>query len=395
MKSYKVNMIDKTGKTVTETFPAENEHDLLASVKETGNYLLDFEELEYTEKFGGKLKIDSLVVFTYQMSAMLSAGVNLIDALRMIQTKAGNDKERKIYRSLYEEVQKGNSLSAAMTDQAGVFDQLLISMVKSGESSGSIDEVLVTMADQYDREKKLNQKLKTASIYPMILFIVSILVVVILVTFVLPGIVSSFPEGEIPMLTQILMSISNFMVSKWYLVLAIVGALGFVVYVLLTTRATRIVIDRTLLRIPKVGGMLQTVYSARCARSFASLYAHGVPALEMIQLTGGVLGNLYLEDKFEQVYIDVSRGELISTSIEEVGEFDSMLGAMISVGEETGDLEEILRKTADYFDEESDAALTRLVSLIEPIMIVWMGIVVGLIVVAIMQPMFGSYDHIE
>ncbi len=395
MRSYKVSMIDKTGKTVTENFPAESEQELLAKVKEAGNYLLSYEEIEYKEKFGGKLNTNALVVFTYQMSAMLSAGVNIIDALRMVQTKAANDKERNIYRTLYEEVQKGNSLSSAMMDQGGVFDQLLISMVKSGESSGSIDEVLVTMADQYDREKKLNQKLKTASIYPMMLFIVSILVVLILVTFVLPGIVSSFPEGDIPFLTKVLMGLSNFLISKWYLVVGIVGAIGFAIYVAMTTRASRIVIDRTLLRIPKVGEMLRTVYSARCARSFASLYAHGVPALEMIELTGKVLGNLYLEDKFDQVYIDVSRGELISTSIDEVGEFDAMLGAMISVGEETGDLEQILEKTADYFDEESDAALTRLVALIEPVMIVWMGVVVGLIVVSIMQPMFGSYDHIE
>lgn len=395
MKSYKVTMIDKTGKNITETLPASNEQELLANVKESGNYLLNYQEIELVEKIGGKLKIDSLVVFTYQLSAMLSAGVNIIDALRMIQTKASNDKERRIYRNLYEEVQKGNSLSAAMMDQGGAFDHLLISMVKSGESSGSIDQVLVTMADQYDREKKLNQKLKTASIYPMVLFIVSILVVLILVTFVLPGILGTFPDSDIPVLTKILMAISNFIIQKWYVLLLLLAGLAFVIYVVLNTRASRIVVDRILLKIPKVGNMLKTVYSARCARSFASLYSHGVPALDMIELTGGVIGNVYIEDLFDQVYVAVSRGELISTSIEEIEVFDSMLGAMISVGEETGDLEEILSKTADYFDQESDAALTRLVSLIEPVMIVWMGLVVGVIVISILQPMFGAYDHIE
>lgn len=395
MKSYKVTMIDKTGKNITETLPASNEQELLANVKESGNYLLNYQEIELVEKIGGKLKIDSLVVFTYQLSAMLSAGVIIIDALRMIQTKASNDKERRIYRNLYEEVQKGNSLSAAMMDQGGAFDHLLISMVKSGESSGSIDQVLVTMADQYDREKKLNQKLKTASIYPMVLFIVSILVVLILVTFVLPGILGSFPDSDIPVLTKILMAISNFIIQKWYVLLLLLAGLAFVIYVVLNTRASRIVVDRILLKIPKVGNMLKTVYSARCARSFASLYSHGVPALDMIELTGGVIGNVYIEDLFDQVYVAVSRGELISTSIEEIEVFDSMLGAMISVGEETGDLEEILSKTADYFDQESDAALTRLVSLIEPVMIVWMGLVVGVIVISILQPMFGAYDHIE
>ncbi|HZJ87119.1 MAG TPA: type II secretion system F family protein [Erysipelothrix sp.] len=394
MKSYKVNMIDKTGKTIKETIPAESEHELIENVKEMGNYLLNFEEVVYEERFGGKLNLGSLVVFTYQLSAMLSAGVNIIDALRMIQIKAANDKERKIYRNLYEEVQKGNSLSSAMMDQGGAFDHMLISMVKSGESSGSVDEVLATMADQYERDKEMNQKLKTASIYPLILFIVSIVVVLILVTFVLPGIMDSFPDADVPLLTQILMKMSNFILTKWYILIGILGGLGFVVYVLLNTHHTRVAIDKTILNIPKIGPLLRTVYSARCARSFASLYSHGVPALEMIELTGDVLGNKYLEEQFDQVYIDVSRGELISTSIDEVGEFDTMLSAMISVGEETGDLEGILSKTADYFDKESEAALTRLVSLIEPIMIIWMGVMVGLIVVSILQPMFSVYENI-
>ena len=395
MKSYKVSMIDKTGKTIKDTFPAENEQELLSKIKDMGHYLLTYEEVAYQERFGTRLKLNSLVVFTYQLSAMLSAGVNIIDALRMIQTKASSDRERRIYRNLYEEVQKGNSLSAAMMDQNGAFDHLLISMVKSGESSGSLDQVLSTMADQYDREKKMNQKLKAASIYPLVLFIVSIVVVLLLVTFVLPGIMSSFPDAEVPLLTKILMAISNFILTKWYLVIAMVFGIGFTIYVLMNTRATRIAIDRTLLRIPKVGGMLKTVYSARCARSFASLYGHGVPALEMIELSGSVLGNRYLEDEFNQVYISVSRGELISNSIDEVGEFDPMLSAMISVGEETGDLESILDKTAAYFDQESEAALTRLVGFIEPIMIIWMGIMVGLIVISILQPMFGVYEQLQ
>ena len=161
MKSYKVTMIDRTGKTLTETLPADNESVLLASVKSQGNYLLNFEEVTSISKNRGKLSINALVVFTYQLSAMLSAGVNIIDALRMIQNKAAKESERLIYRNLYEEVQKGNSLSVAMMEQGGAFDALLISMVKSGESSGSLGESLQTMANQYDRDKKINQKMKT------------------------------------------------------------------------------------------------------------------------------------------------------------------------------------------------------------------------------------------
>ena len=394
MKSYKVSVIDQMGKTLTETIPAEDEQSLLLEVKRQGYYLLNYEEIDGTRKVKGKLGINSLVVFTYQLSAMLSAGINIIDALRMIQNKALKENERRIYRNLYESVQKGNSLSAAMMDQDGAFDELLISMVKSGESSGSLDESLDTMAKQYERDKKINSKIKTASIYPIVLFIVSIMVVLILVTFVLPGIMESFPEAETPFLTRVLLVVSDFIIHKWYVLaivlIAIVG--GFIIA--LNNKKTRIFLHKQILKIPKIGDLFRTIYSARCARSFASLYSHGVNALEMIELSSSVIGNAYIEDHFDQVYVDVSRGGLISKAIDDIGVFDPMLASMINVGEETGDLESILNKTADYFDQEAESALTRLVSLVEPIMIVWMGIMVGLIVVSILQPMFKMYDHI-
>ena len=394
MKSYKVSMIDRTGKTLTETVPAENEAALLNMVKSQGNYLLKYEEVSTITKSRSKLGLDKLVIFTYQMSAMMSAGVSIIDSLRMMQDKATKAEDKKIYRNLYEEVQKGNSLSVAMMEQGGAFDAMLISMVKSGESTGSLDETLKTMSNQYERDKKINQKLKTASIYPMVLFVVSVLVVLVLVTFVLPGIMNSFPEAETPFLTRILMGLSTFLITRWYVVLMIVAGVSAGFVGIMNNRKTRIRIDHLLLKLPVIGKLMATVYSARVARSFASLYGHGVNALEMIELTSSVIGNAYLEDKFDQVYVDVSRGGHLSDAIKHVGYFDSMLPAMISVGEETGDLEGILDKIADYFDQESEAALTRLVGLIEPIMIVWMGIVVGLIVISILQPMFKMYGNL-
>lgn len=395
MISYKVKMINNLGKTVTEVIPADNEMALFAIVKERGNYLVDFEEVSQTSHLRMKLKLNSLVVFSYQLSAMLSAGINVIDALRMIQSRIGNEKERRIYRSLYEEVQKGNSLSVAMMEQQGAFDDMMISMVKSGESSGSLDEVLQTMSNQYERDKKIKQKMRTASVYPLVLFVVSIIVVLILVTFVLPGIMASFPVEETPFLTKVLIGMSNFILDKWYILLIAVAGLAALVFLIMNTPSSRLVVDRLLLKIPVVGKLLRTVYSARCARSFASLYSHGVNALEMIELTSRVMGNTYLESEFEKVYVSVSRGELISNSIDEIEEFDPMLAAMINVGEETGDLEGILKRTADYFDLEAEAALTSLVGLVEPVMIVWMGIIIGLIVVSILQPMFTMYSNIE
>lgn len=397
MISYKVTMLNSVGKQVTEVIPAENEQDLLNKIKQRGNYCVSFETaLSGSTVIGKKkLKLSQLVVFCYQMSAMMSAGVPLLLALKMIQGKAKSKYEAAIYSNLYEEVQKGNSLSSAMELQDGAFEDLLISMIRSGESTGSLDEVLVTMADQYERDKKIKNKIKTASMYPIVLLVVSVVIVLLLVTFILPKMIASFPTTNLPLTTRILMGLSNLLIDYWYVFALIVVIASFGIMNLMRYEPTRIKIHRMYMYMPVIGKLNRTIYSARTARSFASLYKHGVPALEMIKLTGEVIGNAYLENEFERVYVEVSRGDSLSKGIGSIEEFDSMLPAMIRVGEEVGDLENILIKTANYFDGESETAMTQMISLIEPVMIVVLGIIVATIVVSIMLPMFMMYDTVR
>lgn len=395
MPSYKVSMVTPDGRTITDVIPADNESHILNIVKQRGNFCVDYEIVDTYTKSRVRLNLNALVVFCYQMGAMLSAGVGILEALKMIQSKGKTEKERRIYRNLYEEVQKGNALSVAMMQQDGAFDQMLISMIQSGENSGSIGEVLETMSRQYDRDKRIRSKLRSASVYPLVLLTVAVAVVLILVVFVLPGITSAFPASAMPLLTRMLLAVSNFMINQWYIVaIVVISGIGFS-YFALQNKAMRIVFDRAIVHAPIIGNLLRTVYSSRCARSFASLYKHGVPALKMIELTSKVLGNTYLEREFERVYVNVSRGEYISDSIESISEFDIMLSSMIRVGEETGDLEAILSRTAVYFDEEAEGAMTRLVGLVEPAMIVVLGVLVAIIVVAIIQPIFTMYQFVE
>lgn len=397
MPSYKTTLINEKGKEVTELISAENEKDLLQKIKKRGLYCVDYIDANDVKTINKKtkLKTDSIVVFCYQMSAMMSAGVPLLDALKMIQSKGKTKYERAVYTNLYEEVQKGNSLSSAMIQQEGAFDDLLINMIKSGESTGSLDEVMITMSDQYEREKKINQKIKTAMMYPIVLMVVAFTVVIILVTVVLPKMTASFAEGSIPLITRILMGLSNVLISYWYVLLVLLLAIIYTWNTLMKNDTFRISVHAKYLSLPIVGKLLRTIYSARCARSFASLYKHGVPALNMIKLTGEIMPNSYLRYQFERIYVDISRGELISTGINSIEEFDPMLSSMIRVGEEVGDLETILGKTANYFDGEAESAMTQLVSLIEPIMIIVLGIIVALIVVAIMLPMFQMYNTVS
>lgn len=395
--TYRVQMIDQAGKKTKTVMQVKNEHEIVDLVKAQGCYLLDYEVFEgkQTTKKVKKLKMKSANIFCYQLSTMLSSGINLLDSLHLVQSKAKNDKERAIYRNLYEEVQKGNSLSVAMSAQGGVFDDFLISMVKSGEMGGDLDASLRTMSEHYDKSQKINAKIKTASMYPTILLGVAITVVLALVLFVLPTITANFEPDDMPGSTRFLMGISDFILTKWYLLIGILLILIVVGKVLYDTPRIKIRVHKRLLHLPVVGPLLQTIYSSRCARSFSSLYNHGVSTLDMIELTSEVVGNAYLSEELLKIKQNVTNGSSISESIANVKEFESMFGSMLKVGEETGSLGDILGKTAQYLDDEADAAITRLIGLIEPIMIVVMGIIVAFIVISIIQPIFKMYDTVQ
>lgn len=323
---------------------------------------------------------------------MVTSGIPIMQALDMLQSKADNAKTKKIFRNIYEEVQKGNSLSAAMQIQEGVFPELLNNMIMAGELSGTLDLSLNRMAAHFEKEAKLRNKIRSASIYPSVLGVFSVAVVLALVTFVLPSITSMFPAERMPWTTTIILGFSDFLLSNW-----IVLVIGFVfliitINLLLKIRDIRVQWDKFKLFMPIIGKLNQTIYSARAARSLSSLYSSGVQVLDMLETTGRVLGNVYLEDMFMEIIDKVSRGELISKSIAETGSFDPMLSSMIYVGEETGAIGDILDSTADYFDNEADSALQRMISLIEPMMIIVLGFVVGFIVLSIIQPIFQMYE---
>jgi type IV pilus assembly protein PilC len=346
------------------------------------------------ESVGTRLKIKHLVIFSRQMATMISAGIPIIQALDMLQSKAENKRSKEVFRNVFEEVQKGNSISDAMMSQHGAFPDLLTNMVRAGELGGTLDKSLMRMSSHFEKEAKLSSKVRSASIYPAILAFISVFVVLLLVTFVLPTITAMFDQSKMPWTTKIILGFSHFLINNWlgiilFLFFAIVG-FRFA----LKIRSVRVFVDKMKLRLPIIGKLNKTVYSARCARAFASLYSSGVQTLDMIETTGRVLNNAFLEEKFESVLEAVSRGELISKAIEATGEFEQMLSSMIYIGEESGSLGDILNSTADYFDDEADSAIQRMISMIEPIMIIVLGIIIGFIVVSIIQPIFQMYESV-
>lgn len=394
MKTFQVTSMTRQGKKSNGIFSVASDDDLKKTMKEKDLYLIDYREINPKEVMGKKLSTKSLVVFSRQLSTMIAAGIPIIQALDMLQSKADNKRSKDIYRNIFENVQKGNSLSDSMLAQRGAFPDLLTNMVRAGELGGTLDQSLFRMSAHFEKEAKLSSKIKSASIYPAILGSVSVIVVLLLVTFVLPTITSMFDPALMPASTKIILGVSHFLLNNW--IALIIGLIALIVglKLALKVKSVKISFDKMKLRLPIFGRLNRTVYSARCARAFASLYSSGVQTLDMIETAGKVLNNTYLQDKFEGVLEGVSRGDLISQAIEQTHEFDQMLSSMIYIGEESGSLGEILSSTADYFDNEADAALQRMVAMIEPIMIVILGFVIGFIVISIMQPIFTMYGSV-
>lgn len=384
----------RVGKRSSNVFSVATVEDLKKTMKEKDLYLIDYKEINPKEVLGKKLKTKNLVVFARQLSTMIKAGIPILQALDMLQSKADNKASKEIFRSIFENVQKGNSLSDSMMAQRGAFPDLLTNMVKAGEIGGTLDQSLSRMSEHYEKEAKLASKIKSASIYPGILATISVIVVLLLVTFVLPTITSMFDQSLMPASTKFILGISHFILNNWIALIVGLVVLIFAARLLIRIKSVKIEVDKLKLRLPVFGKLNRTVYSARCARAFASLYSSGVQTLEMIEITGQVLNNAYLEDKFDSVIEAVSRGDLISQAIERTEEFDRMLSSMIFIGEESGSLGDILSSTADYFDNEADAAIQRMVAMIEPIMIVVLGVVIGFIVISIMQPIFTMYGSV-
>lgn len=392
MKFYRTTYINPLGKRFTEIIAVENEGELFGFLKEKNQFLVDYKQVNRIRKTS--LKTVDLIIFTRQLSSMIDAGVSIIKGINIITNSTPNKFAQKTYKNISQEIQRGNSLSNAMTKQGGAFPEILINMVSAGEMGGTLEKSLNLMSIHFEKEQRLINKIKSASTYPTILAVISVAVVLMLMTFVLPTITNMFDDNSLPPLTAFVMGISDFIINYWYLIILFGFVSITIITFLLTIPSIKRRFDHMLLKMPIIGKLNRTIYSARCARSFASLYLSGIQTLEMISSTAKILNNTYIEQLFDEMILKVSQGELISTAIGEMKIFDPMLSSMINVGEETGTLGDILVKTADYFDGEAENALQKMVSLIEPIMLVLMGIIIGVIIVSVIQPMFGMYDQI-
>ena len=326
---------------------------------------------------------------------MTSAGLSLVRALYILQEQQENKKAKAVLLDIYEEVQKGKSFSDVLNTKPGVFPDLFVSMVSAGEASGTLDQMLNRISDHFANANKTANKAKSALVYPVVLGVLLIAVIILLFVAVLPQFGSMMDPEDMSPLSAGLMAFSDSLINQWYVYVIVVAALIVTIWVLLKTPSTRLKCDELILKIPKVGKLISTLYTGRFARNMANLYGAGLQMVDCIEKSVSVIGNSYVTERFKDVIADIKLGESMSKSIEKTGIFEGMFTSIIYVGEESGTLDTILSKAADYYDEEADAAITKLVGLMEPLMIIIMGIAIGVFLAGMFPMLYGNMTNIS
>ena len=394
--TFRYRAQDSEGKVITGYQKANDVDELHTKLKNEGMMLVDAKEAEKVKRVSKRLKYDRVADFARNLSKLIAAGVTLVKALRIIsEDESIKESERKIYADVLRLVRSGMTLSDAMDEQGDTFPALFINMMRSAESGGNLDSTAANMAEYYSKEYKLQQKIKSSTTYPKILGALIVVVLIIIMGFVLPQFSSMFEQmDELPATTELLMGISDFVANRWYL-LIFFGIILFIIWKIVSSfPSVRLVLDRIELRIPKIGKLRKIVYTARFSRTLASMYSAGIPIVTCLQIAKSTIGNTYIESQFDDMIAEIRSGKALSEALEEIDGFVKKLPSSVAVGEETGALDSMLVSIADQMDYDSEIAIEKLVAMVEPVMIVIMAVVVGFIMIAVITPIYGSYQTI-
>ena len=374
---------------------ASDETALNLSLRDEGKFLTQSSEVR-GKQFNGKLKTMIVADFCRQLGTLLGAGVSLVRALNIITGDENlRPKTRAVYNEILRLIKQGVALSDAMEQQAPAFPELLINMMRSAESSGNLDGTARRMAEHYEKEHKVNAKVKSAMIYPIILLVMMVVIVIFVVGYILPQFSDMFKTmGELPWMTQMVIGASDAVTNYWYLLIIGVMLIAMALRMILKIPKVRSGFDKFKIKMPVIGKLLRTIYTARFARTLSSLYGSGVPIMSSILTAARTVGNKYIENQFGESVQLLQQGGTLADAVRRIDGFENKLGSSIYIGEETGNLDEMLDVTADSYDYASEQAINKLVTLLEPCMLIIMGFLVGFIMLAILVPIFGSYDAI-
>ena len=395
MYTYAYQARDNHGKILSGVQDAINEDNAITSLMSRGLMVLSITQKSAAKKVkkATNVKETDLVLFTRQLATMIDAGIPLVGALTALYESADPKKQanlRSVIGDITGRVQGGDSFHAALQKHPLVFNRLYISMVKAGESGGLLAEILDRLAGFLEASARLRKKIKSAMTYPVAVISIAILITVFLIVKVVPVFAEIFKDfgKPLPAPTQFLVDLSDFMRDDWYWLIGIVvGAFVGIKYFLRTKQGQEFW-NKWQLKLPVFGPLVHKISMSRFARTFAQLIRSGVPILETLEIVGGSSGNTVIEQNIKSVSADVEKGDNLSVALSKKTIFPPMMLRMVAAGESTGKIDEMLEKMADFWDEEIEATLGALTSLLEPILIVVLGVIVGGIVIALFLPIF-------
>lgn len=400
METFSYTAVGADGKEKKGSIVAETREDAARSLKDQGLLPMSIGKQSALDKdinfsFGKKgVKVRDLSVFCRQFSSIIKAGVNVINALSMMSEQTENKKLKAAIKNVQSNVEKGETLSSAMRSEGDIFPSLLVSMVAAGEASGSLETAIERMAIQFEKDAKISGMVKKAMIYPIILIVVMIGVVIAMMMFVIPDFMDMFEglDAEMPFMTVMVINMSNFILDKWWLLILIVAGIVFAYKSYYKTDAGRHVIDRIKIKIPVFGVLTVKTACARFSRIMSTLLSAGMPMISAIEIAAGTMDNVLFKDALQKVRSGVALGMGFSQQIGVTRLFPAMLVHMVGIGEETGNIEDMLTNVANYYDEEVELATQSVTALMEPMIIIVMAVVVGALVLAIYQPMITLYS---
>ncbi len=402
MATYVFKAIDFSGTPARGEVEAESKQAVTDQLKSRGLIVLDIADKTKSKEIDlsrfQRVKPHDLAVMTRQLATMITSGMTILRALYVLEDQTESKLLRETLVSVRKDVEAGLPLSDALERQPRVFNPLYVAMVRSGETGGVLESALIRTADQLEADNSLRRQVRAAMMYPAVIITFAIVVMLALIAFIVPSFAKVFKDfgGELPALTKVTISMSKVLTGYWYLL--IVGVIAVVVAFLKWKKSSwgRPQWDRFRLSIPlKIGDTVQKVALARWSRTFSALTSSGVPLLQAIEITGKTAGNAVVEKAMADVVESVKKGGSIHKPLENAKVFPGMVVHMIGVGEETGALDTMLNKIADFYEDEVAAAVKALTSILEPVMIVFVGAIVGFIVISMYLPLFKVYDQIK
>lgn len=392
---------DKSGKKRTGSILGLSKREAVLKLKDKGIAVTDVQEVKQSFlnkeiSIGKQVKSQQFVIFLRQFATLLRAGVSVVDTTNILAAQTESKALQKVLADVEEELREGNHLSIAMGKHRAIFPSIVINMVAAGEVSGNLDDALDQLATYFEKQHFTKQKIVSAMMYPMIVGVVAVFVVIFLLAKVVPSFAAMLEDagGELPMITKFVLSASHFLQYFWWVLLMLAILIYLAIYFIRKNSSSKYYLDYALLKIPVFGRILQKSVLARMTRTLSSLFASSVPILQALSIVEKVAENEVVARVLHQSKNALETGQRLTEPMKKHWIFPPLVTQMISIGEETGSLDEMLAKVAEFYEKEVETATDRLKSLIEPIMIVILASIVGTIVISIIVPMFEIYKTI-